>query len=232
MYDSTTSSIQPSSSVPLVVPTAGGKNHLPVATQRVLHVINGEHYSGAERVQDLLALELPAQGYEVGFACLKADRFPAARHAQDAALYHVPMRWRFDLDCVDQLVNLIEQEQYALVHAHTPRSVLMGSMAAKRAGVPLVYHVHSPTARDSTRKLQNYFNAKFESWSLRNASHLITVSPSLKKWMHEQGIAEELLTYVPNGVPLLDVAPRKFPGKNFTLGWLPFFVPVKDSKFC
>ena len=27
----------------------------PVAVTRVLHVINGEHYSGAERVQDLLA---------------------------------------------------------------------------------------------------------------------------------------------------------------------------------
>ncbi len=29
----------------------------------VIHVINGEHYSGAERVQDLLAQRLPEFGF-------------------------------------------------------------------------------------------------------------------------------------------------------------------------
>src|SRR5262249_38809269 len=37
------------------------------ATIRVLHVINGEHYAGAERVQDLLALRLPEFGVEASF---------------------------------------------------------------------------------------------------------------------------------------------------------------------
>ncbi|MCA9164720.1 MAG: hypothetical protein KDA62_17135, partial [Planctomycetales bacterium] len=41
---------------------------------RVLHVINGEHYSGAERVQDLLAARLPEFGFDAGFACVKPDR--------------------------------------------------------------------------------------------------------------------------------------------------------------
>ena len=33
------------------------------ATADVLHVINGEHYAGAERVQDLLAKRLPEFGF-------------------------------------------------------------------------------------------------------------------------------------------------------------------------
>ena len=41
-----------------------------------LHLVNGEHYSGAERVQDLLARQLPQFGCEVGFACVKPRRFP------------------------------------------------------------------------------------------------------------------------------------------------------------
>ena len=44
-----------------------------------LHLINGEHYSGAERVQDLLAKQLPRYGCEVGFVCVKPRRFPNAR---------------------------------------------------------------------------------------------------------------------------------------------------------
>ena len=37
------------------------------AKVKILHIINGEFFSGAERVQDVLALSLPDYGYEVGF---------------------------------------------------------------------------------------------------------------------------------------------------------------------
>jgi len=101
------------------------------AKQRVLHVINGQHYAGAERVQDLLALQLPQLGFEVGFACVKPDRFPEVRQAQKTRLYKIPMRGRFDFGCARRLAELIRAEDYALVHAHTPRSVLVGSLVAK-----------------------------------------------------------------------------------------------------
>jgi hypothetical protein len=35
---------------------------------KVLHLINGEFYAGAERVQDLLALQLGPCGFAVSFA--------------------------------------------------------------------------------------------------------------------------------------------------------------------
>ena len=57
----------------------------------MLHVINGEHYAGAERVQDLLAKRLPALGFSVGFACVKLDLFDELRESRDAPLYDVPM---------------------------------------------------------------------------------------------------------------------------------------------
>ena len=199
----------------------------PITTQRVLHVINGEHYSGAERVQDLLAQELPSFGFEVGFACLKPDRFPQARHARQAKLHHVPMRWRFDTSGVRKLVQLIQEEEYALVHAHTPRSVLIGSLAAQRAKVPLVYHVHSPTSRDSTRRIQNWVNAVLERWSIRNASRLIAVSPSLQQMMQEQGFDADRVTYLPNGVPSQQRTPRQIPCNDWTLGIAALFRPRK-----
>ena len=56
----------------------------PIATStlRALHVINGEHYAGAERVQDLLAARLPDYGIQPAFACLKPGRFAAMRQTQ------------------------------------------------------------------------------------------------------------------------------------------------------
>ena len=59
---------------------------VPTETLRVLHVINGEHYSGAERVQDLLAACLPHEGFRVEFACLKPGRLPQQRQTVDVPL--------------------------------------------------------------------------------------------------------------------------------------------------
>src|SRR5262245_40565816 len=98
---------------PPVASPAGGR----AQTLRALHLINGEHYSGAERVQDLLAKQLPQFGYDVSFACLKPYRFPIARETTSAPLMEMPMRGRFDLRIVKRLVEQVEAQNYSLVHA-------------------------------------------------------------------------------------------------------------------
>ncbi len=212
-----------------IVPTVLVDDRVPkrVATERVLHVINGEHFSGAERVQDLLALQLPQFGFEVGFACVKPNRFPGARQSQETKLFETPMRGRFDLGCARRLATVISEERYTLVHAHTPRSVLVGGLAAKWADVPLVYHVHSPTGNDSTHQLQNWVNAKLEHWSIRHSAQLIAVSPSLKRLMEQQGFPPERVAYVPNGVPMIDHSSRQRPTEIWTLGVAALFRPRK-----
>jgi glycosyltransferase involved in cell wall biosynthesis len=209
--------------VPVIVPSKASK----IATRRVLHVINGEHYSGAERVQDLLAQELPACGFDVSFACVKPERFPDARKCQQAPLYRAPMRGRFDLKCGRELAKLICSENFELVHAHTPRSLLAGAIASREAGVPLVYHVHSPTGRDSTRWLQNFINARMERWLLKRAAKLIAVSPSLAELMVREGFSEDRVAYVPNGVPAVMPYPRQRPTGTWTLGMAALFRPRK-----
>jgi glycosyltransferase involved in cell wall biosynthesis len=198
------------------------------ATTRVLHVINGEHYSGAERVQDLLAQRLPEFGFEVGFACVKPGAFAERRSAQDAPLVDVPMRNRFDVRVARQLAVRIQQERFELVHAHTPRSVLIGSLAAARAGVPLVYHVHSPTSRDSTRTLINWLSSATEKWSIRKASKIIAVSPSLREHMIRSGVPEHQIKCIPNGVPGIRFDEKREPPRgSWTLGAIGLFRPRK-----
>ena len=94
--------------------------------QRVLHLINGEHYAGAERVQDLLAACLPRFGYEVGFACVKPGVFPESRSARHIPLYRVPMQSRFDLRSIGRLCQIVDEGGYTLIHAHTPRTAIVG----------------------------------------------------------------------------------------------------------
>ncbi|MFV1967095.1 MAG: glycosyltransferase [Pirellulaceae bacterium] len=195
---------------------------------RVVHVVNGEYYSGAERVQDLLAANLPREGFDVGFACLKPVDFPRLRHHQEAPLYALPMRSRLDLRVAGELCALIGRHGYRMVHAHTPRSALIGRLAAMRTGVPFVYHVHSPTCRDSTNRLRNGLNRLAERLSLRHAGHLIAVSSSLGCHMQRLGHPASRVAVVRNGVPrpavMRDTRP---PGHEWTLGIVALFRPRK-----
>jgi glycosyltransferase involved in cell wall biosynthesis len=140
----------------------------------------------------------------------------------------MPMRGRFDLRIVTRLAALVRNNGYDLIHAHTPRTALVGCLAARRAGVPFVYHVHSPAARDSTRRLLNRINAVVEWGSVRDANRLIAVSHSLRQYMINRGIAEERITCVPNGVPPLGNAhDRRVPNGTWMLGTVALFRPRK-----
>ncbi|MEO8493630.1 MAG: glycosyltransferase [Planctomycetota bacterium] len=171
------------------------------AAVRVMHVINGEHYSGAERVQDLLGQHLPTFGYEAAFACVKPGRFAERRQDQHSPVFEFPMASRFDLSVARKLSRLIRKERYSLVHAHTPRSAFVGRVAAWLANVPMVYHVHSPTSQDTTHGWRNRLNASMERASLYKTAGLITVSHSLGRHMRLQGHLPESIFVVPNGVP-------------------------------
>src|SRR5436190_2515769 len=193
-----------------------------------LQLVNGEHYSGAERVQDLLAKQLPRYGCEVGFVCVKPKRFPNARETKTAPLVEMPMRSRFDLRVVKRIAELIRSEDYDLVYAHTPRTALVGRLAARKAGVPFIYHVHSPAGRDSTRRLLNWINATAEWAVVRGADRLIAVSPSVRDYMIGRGISAERIICVPNGVPNATLhIERRPPAGVWTLGAVALFRPRK-----
>ncbi|MBM4092835.1 MAG: glycosyltransferase family 4 protein [Planctomycetes bacterium] len=200
-----------------------------VAPRRcVMHVINGEHYSGAERVQDLLAQRLPEFGFDVRFACVKPGLFASSRQCRDAPLHEVPMRSRLDMRSAWRLANIVRQSGSVLLHAHTPRSLMVARVAAMLTGLPLVYHVHSPTSRDTTRAVRNWLNNTTERISLTGVDRLITVSQSLARHMRDEGFSPGRIVTVPNGVPAIESPPsRSTPRATWTIGTVALFRPRK-----
>ncbi len=196
----------------------------------VLHVINGEHYSGAERVQDLLGNSLPEFGFKISFACVKPGLFPTKRKFQKPAVYDMPMKHRFDFSVARKIAELIKQQDVRIVHAHTPRSAMVAAMAATKMGIPFVYHVHSPVSRDSTRWLVNRFNQWVEAWALRRATKIVTVSDSLKDYMLGLGFDKAKVVAIPNGVPVNDTPKAKASRKSVTIGTVALFRPRKGTE--
>ena len=149
---------------------------------KVLHVINGEDYGGAERVQDLLALRLPEFGYEISFVCIKPDRFERVRQCQATDLVKFPMGSRLDISPVRRVARMARQGGYAIIHTHSPRTLLIGRPAAALAGVPVVHHVQCPAIADGSRRWLNQFNAVLERGLLSGVREILPVSHSLGQY--------------------------------------------------
>ena len=197
--------------------------------RKILHLVNGEHFAGAERVQDLLAMALPEFGYEASFACVKADKFPQVRQSE-VELFELNMRNKLDILPAGKVASLIRNEKFELIHAHTPRSLLIGSLAAKKCRCPLIYHVHSPVGRDSNRGLKNWLNTRLESWCLRQVDRMICVSNSLMSYMNSLGHPQVKLAVVQNGVARIDNLPERTPPgqhERWTIGTMALFRPRK-----
>ena len=195
---------------------------------RVLHLVNGEFYAGAERVQDLLAQQLAGHGFDVEFGCLKEGIFDEKRQARAAILHKLPMRSRVDLALCKRIVHLVRSRGISLVHTHTPRSALLGSIAATATGVPMIHHVHSPSERDTESGLRNVVNSLVEKLSLHRAARLIVVSDSLERHLLGRGVAAERICEVPNGVPAGMRRRRPYhPGGELVIGTVALFRPRK-----
>jgi glycosyltransferase involved in cell wall biosynthesis len=194
------------------------------ATIPVLHIINGEHYAGAERVQDLLGQQLGNFGYRPAFAYLKHGQFAEMRKSA-APLYDAAMKSHFDISPVKRLANIVRTEGYRIVHTHTARSAVVGCLVSWRTGVPMVHHVHSPTTCDTTHRLRNWMNCLAERLALRRAKAVIAVSEAVGRYVREQGFGVHV---VPNGVPRRSAVPPRDPAKrDWTLGMIALFRPRK-----
>ncbi len=190
---------------------------------KVLHVVDGEHFAGAERVQSHLGRCLPQFGIAADFACVKPGKFPRLLSEQSGDWgegHETTMSNRFDFRAALQVRDLVRIHGYDLLHAHTPRTAMITSLASTLAGIPWVCHVHRPAPRDFANPLSNWLAAWFEKQSRRGCEHLIAVSECLRLDCIVQGADESDVTVVHNGVPAIrperDSIPE--PGGQWTLG--------------
>lgn len=196
--------------------------------KRALHIINAEFYSGAERVQDHLAAKLPEHGYEVDFACLKPVLFPKAALARPETIHPFPMQGRFDLRPAWRIATFVRDQDISILHTHTPRAALIGSIAARLTGRPLIHHLHSPTKVDTETGLRNRFNSLMERLSTLNAVRFIAVSEHTADWYRHGRSNPGRVVVVHNGVPPLGPLPQKQPPEQgWILGTVALFRPRK-----
>jgi len=176
-----------------------------VSEVRVLEAITPSRIGGAEVFVAELCSRLPEHGAHVELFC------PAGRPFVDYASKRgiEPITWRtygkLDPVTVVRLVRLIRARGIDVVHTHLSTASLLGAFAARLAKRPAVAHVHGLNA----------------ATCFRYANRIIAVSEAVKRHLTAQGIREQKITVVHNGVDVERSQPEDAVAAKIRLGYDP-----------
>ena len=181
---------------------------------KVLHVIGGGEFGGAEQHLLTLMKHVDPLEFELHAACF-FSRPLAPQVINEGFPAHVfPMRNKFDLSPIKEMASLLKREDFCIIHTHGVRANLIGRLAAKRARVGrVVTTVHSVLDFDYPRRTDRFINRLCENLTRKITSRFITVSEMLEEHLAAEGISENKITTVYNGLELERYNPQ-IPGQS------------------
>lgn len=164
---------------------------------RLLQVIGGGEFGGAERYVLSLVTHLDSAVFVPMVACAYEGRFSRALRAAGYPVWVLPAGLRG----FSALAGIIRANGVSLVHTHGVRGNLFGRVAARLAGVSaVVTTVHSHLALDYPDRRKRLFYQALEALTCPIVGRYIVVSQALQQVLAGQGVDARRISVIPNGV--------------------------------
>lgn len=179
---------------------------------RVLHIIQGKHFGGAEQVVYTLSKCFDRKRVEPIVLCLSDGLLLRKLAEAGIPTYFVPMGERWDiLRPVIKSIRFIKEGNIDIIHTHTVRANLIGRLSALLTGRKCVTHLHSPILRDFADLRRGRLNEKIDSITRPVARKYIAVSNSLRQEMIHRGMPSNRIVTIANAVDvkLLSESPSR-----------------------
>jgi glycosyltransferase involved in cell wall biosynthesis len=153
---------------------------------RIFQYITPSGIGGAEVHVATLAEKLRERGHEVLVICPQGRPLLAELEARRLTVRAPRTYGKADPLTLLRLAGWLRRERPHVLHTHLSTASLLGSGAARLAGLPAVATVHGLNTRTCFK------------W----ATHLIAVSNAVKQHLVAQGLPEGRITVIHNGVDL------------------------------
>ena len=96
--------------------------------------------------------------------------------------------WK-DFRALQELTRLFRERRPDLVHTHSGKAGVLGRLAARRAGVPMIVHtIHGPSFGPFQGALANSIFRAAERWAGRVTDHFVVVADAMKQQYLAAGI--------------------------------------------
>ncbi len=153
---------------------------------RIVQYITPSQIGGAEIHVTALADRLRARGHEVTVVCPRGRPLVAELVARGMPVLTPRTFGKLDPVMLVRLIRWLRRNRAQVIHTHLSTASLLGSTAARIAGIPAVATVHGL----NTRTCFNWAHA------------IIAVSNAVKQHLAAQGMPADRITVVHNGVDL------------------------------
>ena len=182
---------------------------------KVLHIVGDSKFGGGAVVIMQLARLAADLGWETQVLTtdpiFQSELRRAGIGIVDLDVIRREIRPTRDLAGLWRLVGFLRQNRYTIVHTHTSKAGIVGRLAARLAGVPVVVHTahgfafHERSPRSVVRAC-----ALAERIAGIWCDRIITVSRFHRSWAIELGIAKTpKVIAIPNGIPPERVRPDR-----------------------
>lgn len=180
---------------------------------KVLHVITDTNFGGAGRYLLYLVPQPAFEGHDVAVACPDGE---LQKRLDAAGIRHVPIRSGKDITfspkLTRELFGLFRKEKPDVVHTH---SCLSGRIAARLAGIPVVYTKHNqvriPDIRGITPPPAG-FAKRLVNRAVNNllSDRVIAISEGVQRELVESGVKPSMIATIHNGIDLTPYAPKQY----------------------
>ncbi|GAB6932864.1 glycosyltransferase family 4 protein [Calditerricola satsumensis] len=205
---------------------------------RVLHVIGGGEYGGAEEYLVQLFTHLRAASYPVNLhlACFYEAQLSQELRERGFSLTVLPFG-RLDVRLWRGLSALLARVRPHLVHTHGVKANFFTRLAARKTAIPLITTVHSMLRYDYPNPLAYFVAAQMERRTRRWNHHFIAISRTLRDHLVAEGVPPERISVIHHGIDVQRFSPDRtyprlrkewgIPADAFVWGTVARFVEVK-----
>lgn len=177
---------------------------------KIAHVIDSLSYGGAQRLEVTFAQAIQAYPeHSMRLVSLRkkySQTFTPMVEAEGVPVDHIlstSKRELFDFRRFRALVRHLRQEQFDIVHTHLLYANILGTLAAKLAGIPVVTSLHNEAFSKNEGQWRRKLETRILNWG---ADALIAVGKGVEK-AEKQRFPTKKMVVIPNAVATLPKLP-------------------------
>jgi glycosyltransferase involved in cell wall biosynthesis len=208
---------------------------------RVLHVIGGGEFGGAEQHILNLLSAFPTDQVEAAVVCFYDSVFAEQLRKAGIPVVTLNQYGRFDLRLMRALRKTFRAYGPDIVHTHGVKANFFSRIAARGMTIPLVTTVHSNLRYDYNNPLARLVVSAMERSTRPWNDHFVAISGAIGEILLQEGVPAKQLSVIYNGMnlaPYRQTANRAedrtrlhaewgISPQEFVFGTVARFVPVK-----